>query len=124
MQWPLAYGLTLLVEVPLVLFFMRTAGWVSRSTDGGLRWPQAVLTAWALNLTHPVLWWVSPLGMGELMAAEALIVAVEGLALAGVAWRVTRPSRPGVVVLMGLLIAFAANLASFSVGAVLAGLLG
>lgn len=117
MEWPLAYGLTLLVEMPLVLFLMRTAGWVPRSSDGGLSWPRAVLLAWALNLTHPVLWWAAPSGMGELLVAESLIVLVEGVALAGVAWWVTRPSRPGVVVAMGLLIALAANFASFAVGA-------
>lgn len=108
--------MTLLVEVPLVLALMRVAGWVPRSSDGGFSWPAAVALAWALNLTHPVLWWVGPREVGAVLAAEAVVVLVEGLALGLVAARATRSPARWLSVAMGLLIALAANVMSFAVG--------
>lgn len=120
MAWFLAYLVTLAVEAPIVLWLMRAAGWVPRTVDGGLGWPAAVAVAWGLNLTHPVLWWVGPQVLGAVLAAEVIVVAVEGVALGLIAGRATRDPL-GVAVLMGLLIAFAANFASFAVGAGLYG---
>ncbi|MDO5675877.1 MAG: hypothetical protein Q4G35_00040 [Propionibacteriaceae bacterium] len=116
MEWASAYAVTLLVEVPLVVALMRAAGWVPRDVDGGFSWPGALLLAWALNLTHPVLWWIGPGSVAGVLVAEVLIFLVEGMVLGLVAARVTRSPAPGITVAMGLLIAFAANFASFALG--------
>lgn len=118
MDWLAAYVATLLIEVPAVLILMRAAGWTPRRADGGLSLPAAVAVAWLVNLTHPVLWWARPTEVGALLTAEVLVVVVEGLALALIGTRALW-LRSWLVLLTGLLIALAANLASFAGGLVL-----
>lgn len=85
MEWWQAYLLTLVVEVPIVLAGLRAA----RIVGPRISWPRAVLLAWAVNLTHPVLWWIAPGGAG-LLIAEVVIVVAEGMAL----WWVCRGDWP------------------------------
>ena len=88
--WLLAYALTCAIEIPIVVWALRTLGWWPG-------WGRALALAWALQLTHPILWLVNPPTFGAVLAAEVVIVLVEGAALAlwaGHGLRVRGPSRP------------------------------
>lgn len=85
MEWWQAYLLTLVVEVPIVLTGLRAA----RVVGTRISWPRAVLSAWAVNLTHPVLWWIAPAGTA-LLIAEVVIALAEGMVL----WWLCRGGRP------------------------------
>lgn len=76
MDWWQAYLLTLAVEMPIVLLALRAA----RIAGHSIPWWRIVAFAWAVNLTHPILWWIRPEG-GWLVLAEVIIALVEGLVL-------------------------------------------
>lgn len=105
-----AYLVTCLVEMPIVVALVRGLGWRSR------RRPGVVAVAWLLQLTHPVLWLVHPVGVLALVTAELVIVAVEGAVLYW--WAVSRADAPATLGTLerALLIAFIANAASFLTG--------
>lgn len=103
MTWPVAFGLTILLEVPLYL-----AGLCGLRLAG---WRRALVAAVASNvLTHPLLWLF--LSAGEwswtrTVGAEAIVVLVEAGVLAAV---VRRGAGWAAVLALG------ANAASFAVG--------
>lgn len=106
--WLVAYLLTCAVELPIVVWALRTVGWWP-----GL--PRALALAWVLQLTHPLLWLVNPPNMATTMLAEVIIVLVEGSVLALWASTTRRAATPSNW-RTGLLIALAANAASLAVG--------
>ena len=73
--WLLAYALTCAIEIPIAVWALRTLGWWPG-------WGRTLALAWALQLTHPVLWLVNPPSFAAMLVAEAVIVLVEGAALA------------------------------------------
>lgn len=77
-QWFAAYLLTCAVEIPIVVAMLHGLGWRSpgRHPDA-----KAALVAWLLQFTNPLLWLIGPGSWAGLLAAEALIVLVEGAAL-------------------------------------------
>lgn len=111
--WFTAYLLTCAIEIPLVVALVRGMGW-----GGDLSRPVLRIAgvAWALQLTHPVLWLVHPTRPVGILVAEVVIVAVESLAL--YAWAVLRAwVAPGVGAwVRALLVAVIANGASFALG--------
>ena len=116
-EWAIAYLITCLVEVPLVVALVRGLGWRAE------RAPGVLLMAWLLQLTHPLLWLVGPTGIWQVVAAELAVVAVEGAALT---WWAT--SRAGVTrswrtLERAALIAVIANAASLLAGLVVFGLI-
>lgn len=109
-EWAIAYLVTCLVELPLVVALLRGLGWRTE------RRPGPVALAWLLQFTHPVLWLVHPVGVVALAFAELVVVAVEAVALHW--WAVSRagaPATPGTFE-RALLVAFIANAASLLVG--------
>lgn len=107
MEWWQAYLLTLAVEMPIVVIALGLA----RIAGKVISWPQTIALAWAVNLTHPMLWWIRPEGLW-LVAAELLIALVEGLVL----WWCCRREWK---VLFYLVLAALANSASVLVGLLL-----
>lgn len=109
-----ALGLTLLVEVPVVVILLRALGWRVFGRDG---WWSRVALAVTINLlTHPLLWLTlrAVFGHGEdlawLAGAEVAATTVESVIIV-LACR--RPRRDlGIAVLAGV----AANAASLAVG--------
>jgi hypothetical protein len=84
--YALAFGLTWLIETIVYLWVFRSLGWLAAGSR--LRVGRAVLVVFGLNLaTHPLLWLFTSAvpGIGPLVAAEALVVLVEGTLLALVA---------------------------------------
>lgn len=114
-EWAVAYLITCLVEVPLVVALIRGLGWRAKHA------PAAVVMAWLLQLTHPVLWLVHPTGIWAVVAAELVVVAVEGAALHW--WAVCRAGADcsWQTLERALLIAFIANAASVLVGLIILG---
>ena len=115
-QWAVAYLITCLVEVPLVVALVKGLGWRSE------RAPGAVAMAWLLQLTHPVLWLAHPGDLWGVAGAEVAVVLVEA---AGLYWWAVR--RAGVVATAGnleraLLVAFIANATSLLAGLILLGI--
>ncbi|MGC3955370.1 MAG: hypothetical protein QM804_14180 [Propionicimonas sp.] len=109
-EWAAAYLITCLVEVPLLVALLRGLGWRAR------RAPGAVLLAWLLQCTHPVLWLVHPREVWAVAVAEAVVVLVEA---AGVAWWAVRRAEAGLTrgtLERSLLVAVIANAASLLIG--------
>jgi hypothetical protein len=103
--WLLAFGLTVVVEVPIVT-------WLLRGRDPG-GWRLALLVVFANLATHPAVWFVFPqlfyAGTVEyLAAAETWAIVVEAV-FYGLTVRPMTPAR-------AVGIALAANGASFLVG--------
>lgn len=111
-EWLLAYVFTCAIEIPIVVLLVRALGWRSPS------WFELVAVAWALQLTHPLLWLIRPENLGLLMIAEALIVVVEALLLW--AWATARADAPRGASSFGqaAAITFVANGASLVLGLV------
>ncbi len=116
-QWAVAYLITCLVEVPLVVALVRGLGWRAE------RAPGILVTAWLLQLTHPVLWLVRPNGVWGLVVGEVAVVAVETAALYW--WAALRAGVPRTTGTLerALLVAFIANAASLLAGLALLGAL-
>lgn len=114
-QWALAYLITCLVEVPLVVALVRGLGWRAE------RAPGVLVMAWLLQLTHPVLWLVHPGSVWGVVVAELVVVAVETVALYW--WAVARAGAPHSAATLErtLLVAFIANAASLLIGLALLG---
>lgn len=113
-EWLLAYLITCAIEIPIVVALVRVLGWRAR------RFPSAVVMAWLLQLTHPVLWLIRPDSLATMILAEILIVIVEGLLL----WR-WATQRAGVAATSGSFlqagaIALITNGMSLAVGLILA----
>lgn len=85
LDWLVAYLLTCAVEIPLVVALVRRLGWAPGSA---LPLAETVALAWALQLTHPLLWLVGTPDVAQLVAAEVAVTVVEGTALA--AWVIGR----------------------------------
>lgn len=106
--WLSAYLLTCAVEIPVILLACRALGWPVRL------WPM-VVTGWMLQLTHPVLWWVSPNTIGGLLGAEVVVILIEGVALGQ--WASHRPELENHPVrCAAMMVTMAANAASVLVG--------
>ncbi|WP_341728828.1 hypothetical protein [Brooklawnia sp.] len=114
-QWLGAYLITCAIEIPIVIAMTGGLGWRSRGPRPRL---EVAALAWALQLTHPVLWLVNPAFPVATVMAELAVVAIEGIAICRWAVARTMASCGGVTLRWSLLIAFCANAAS-----VLAGLL-
>lgn len=89
-SWMQSYLLTLAIEIPVIVAAGIWLGWFGPGR--AISRPKAAALAWAVNLTHPLLWLAAPTTWAGLMAAEALIVAVEGAALAVAVARAGRAS--------------------------------
>jgi len=106
--WAAAFGLTLLIEVPIVLGILR----------GQAVWPRLLLIAVGAQLiTHPALWFVAPRFepyWAWLVVMELLVTAVEAALYAGLI-RTTVPTwtRP---LVLGIAASLAANVTSTGVG--------
>lgn len=111
-QWAVAYLITCLVEVPLVVVLVRGLGWRSDRTLG------VVLLAWLLQFTHPVLWLAHPATIWGVVVAEAVVVGLEGLALYWWATRRAAVRSSRLTLERALLVALVANAASVLVGLV------
>lgn len=85
LDWLVAYLLTCAVEIPLVVALVRRLGWAPGSA---LPLAETVALAWALQLTHPLLWLVGTPDVARLVAAEVSVTVVEVTALA--AWVIGR----------------------------------
>jgi hypothetical protein len=111
-EWAVAYLITCLVEIPLVVMLTGGLGWRAH------RAPRAVAIAWMVQFTHPLLWLVNPSSLWGVVIAELVVVAVEGTALTW--WAVTRAgaSRTPGTLERALLVAFIANATSLLVGLV------
>ena len=110
-EWFAAFLLTLAVEVPIAAYLLRRA-----EPDLARRF---VLVLFANLVTHPAVWFVFTqlflIGTPEYtLAAEAWAVGVEALFYAVVI--------PGLGPRRALVVALAANLASFAVGRLVVGL--
>lgn len=116
-EWAIAYLITCLVEVPLVVALARGLGWRAE------RAPGAVVMAWLLQFTHPVLWLIRPTGIWTVAVAELVVVAVEGLALLWWSVRRAGAARSRRTLELALLIAFIANAASLLVGLLVFGVI-
>lgn len=114
LAWLIAYLLTCAVEVPIVVAMVIAVGWRPRRGVG-----EVVALAWALQLTHPLLWLIRPPFPSALLVAEAAIVVIEGAAL--FAWAVARGGAPRTVrtFSLALLTALVANAASLALGLLL-----
>lgn len=92
LDWLVAYLLTCAVEIPLVVALVRQPGWKPGSVHP---LAETVALAWALQLTHPLLWLVGTPDVARLVVAEVAVTFIEGTALA--AWAIGRcgadPSR-------------------------------
>ena len=101
-EWAVAFALTEIVEVPIVLLLTR----------GAPAWRRALTAFFATLATHPIVWFVLPeLGLGEgarLFASEAWAIGAEGvfyrIFLPPFTWR------------GALCTSVVANLASFALG--------
>lgn len=85
LDWLVAYLLTCAVEISLVVALVRRLGWAPGSARP---LAETVALAWALQLTHPLLWLVGTPDVARLVAAEVAVSVVEGTALA--AWVIGR----------------------------------
>lgn len=105
-MWAAAFALTVLVEAPIVTFWLRRRG---------APLPRAIAAAFFAQLaTHPWVWFAFPAlpwrGRSSLVASELFAWWVEAalyaLVLPGLRWR-------------AVVVSLAANVASYSVGALL-----
>ncbi len=85
LDWLVAYLLTCAVEISLVVALVRRLGWAPGSARP---LAETVALAWALQLTHPLLWLVGTPDVARLVAAEVSVTVVEVTALA--AWVIGR----------------------------------
>ena len=76
-QWLGAYLITCAIEIPIVIAMTGGLGWRSRGPRPRL---EVAALAWALQLTHPVLWLVNPAFPVATVIAELAVVAIEGIA--------------------------------------------
>ncbi len=109
-EWAVAYLVTCAVEMPLVVALVRGLGWRAE------RAPGVWLTAWLLQLTHPVLWLVGPVEVWAVAIAEVVVTVVEAASLHW--WATARARQPSTATTAesALLIAVIANAASFLIG--------
>lgn len=77
---------------------------------------ELVALAWALQLTHPVLWLIDPPFPAPALLAEVVIVLVEGAAIYAWATIRAKATRGRATFEMSVLIAFCANAASLLAG--------
>lgn len=108
----MAFLITCVVEVPLVVVLVRGLGWGSERT------PEIVGLAWLLQLTHPLLWLVHPTTVWGVVAAEVVVVGVEGMALYWWATRQVAVCPTRATLERALLVALIANAASVLAGLV------
>jgi hypothetical protein len=103
-EWALAFGLTQLIEVPVVTALTRNLA--------APAWRRAALAFFATLATHPIVWFVMPeLGMSEPMR----YVASEGWAF-GAELVFYRVAMPGATWGVAALASGLANGASFAAG--------
>lgn len=115
-HWLVAYLITCAVEIPIIMAMVRGLHWRSTAAHPLL---DLAAMAWALQLTHPILWLVNPVFPAGTAVAEALIVLVEAGCIYW--WAAARAgiSRGTHSHWWCLLIAFTANAASFLLGLLL-----
>ena len=116
LDWLVAYLLTCAVEIPLVVALVRQLGWKPGSAHP---LAETVALAWALQLTHPLLWLVGTPDVARLVAAEVAVTVVEGTALA--AWAVGRcgADRSGATWGRAMLVTVVSNGSSLALGLLL-----
>jgi hypothetical protein len=68
-HWLVAYLITCAVEIPIIMAMVRGLHWRSTATHPRL---DLAAMAWALQLTHPILWLVNPVFPAGTAVAEAL----------------------------------------------------
>lgn len=117
LQWPVAYLLTCLVEIPIVVALGRGLGWHPRRA-----W-EAAVAAWLLQCTHPLLWLAGSLDLPRLVLAELAVIAVESIALWWWAVRRAGAPRSRATPVNALIIAFIANASSVLVVVALSAIL-
>jgi len=106
--WALAFGLTVLIEAPIVVAILR----------GPVIWPRALLIALGAQLiTHPALWFIAPrfdpywLWVGVM---ECAVTAVEAVLYAGLLRTTTQEW--GKILPRAILASIAANAVSTGIG--------
>lgn len=116
LDWLVAYLLTCAVEIPLVVALVRRLGWAPGSARP---LAETVALAWALQLTHPLLWLVGTPDVARLVAAEVSVTVVEVTALA--AWVIGRcgADRSRTTWGRAMLVAVVANGSSLALGLLL-----
>ena len=116
LDWLVAYLLTCAVEIPLVVALVRRLGWAPGSA---LPLAETVALAWALQLTHPLLWLVGTPDVARHVAAEVAVTVVEGTALAAWATGPCGADRSRKTWDRAMLVAVVANGSSLALGLLL-----
>lgn len=107
-DWALAFGLTVLIEAPIVVAILR----------GPVIWPRALIIALGAQLiTHPALWFIAPRFEPYwlwVLVMETLVTVAEAVLYAGLLRTTTKDW--GKILPRAILASIAANAASTGIG--------